>query len=132
MGSATKLAFSVFLISCSSGAILGRSETQKCVHYNYSPSSSFSSSSVAGAEGRGNVSGVMTCSGEKDKRLHCFATWKNVSGAVQVVKQGCWLDDVNCYDSYGSVSEVNQAQVSAAGCDSSPEDCEGVLIHGLS
>lgn len=79
----------------SSGAILGRSETQKCVHYNYSPSSS---SSVAGVEGRGNVSGVMTCSGEKDKRLHCFATWKNVSGAVQVVKQGCWLDDVNCYD----------------------------------
>uniref|UniRef100_A0A671UC21 Serine/threonine-protein kinase receptor n=1 Tax=Sparus aurata TaxID=8175 RepID=A0A671UC21_SPAAU len=48
---------------------------------------------------RGNLSGVVTCSGEKDKRLHCFATWKNVSGVVQVVKQGCWLDDVNCYDS---------------------------------
>ncbi|XP_030285382.1 activin receptor type-2A-like [Sparus aurata] len=94
MGSATKLAFSVFLISCSSGAILGRSDTQKCVHYNYNPSSSSSS-----LESRGNLSGVVTCSGEKDKRLHCFATWKNVSGVVQVVKQGCWLDDVNCYDS---------------------------------
>ena len=21
-----------------------------------------------------------------------------MSGAVEVVKQGCWLDDVNCYD----------------------------------
>lgn len=72
---------------------MGRSDTQKCVHYNYSPSSL---SSVA--EGRENVSSAETCSGEKDKRLHCFATWKNVSGVVKVVKQGCWLDDVNCYD----------------------------------
>ncbi|XP_035532446.1 activin receptor type-2A [Morone saxatilis] len=92
MGSATKLAFSVFLISCSSGAILGRSDTEKCVLYNYNP--------LSASEGRGNVSGVITCSGEKDKRVHCFATWKNVSGVVQVVKQGCWLDDANCYDRF--------------------------------
>uniref|UniRef100_A0A671UCA5 Serine/threonine-protein kinase receptor n=1 Tax=Sparus aurata TaxID=8175 RepID=A0A671UCA5_SPAAU len=84
----------------SSGAILGRSDTQKCVHYNYNPSSSSSS-----LESRGNLSGVVTCSGEKDKRLHCFATWKNVSGVVQVVKQGCWLDDVNCYDRSNMCSE---------------------------
>ncbi|XP_016094233.1 activin receptor type-2A [Sinocyclocheilus grahami] len=90
MGPATKLAFGVFLISCSSGAILGRSETQECVFYNYNPSS----------ENRGNRSGIESCLGEKDKRLHCFATWRNVSGLVEIVKQGCWLDDVNCYDRY--------------------------------
>jgi hypothetical protein len=72
-----------------SGAILGRSETQECVHYDYKPSA---------AESRVNRSGVEPCAGEKDKRLHCFATWKNVTGTVEVFRQGCWLDDVNCYD----------------------------------
>lgn len=72
------------------GAILGRSETRECVHYNYGPST----------EQQGNLSGIEACVGDKDKRLHCFATWRNVSGNVAVVKQGCWLDDVNCYDRY--------------------------------
>ncbi|XP_026152047.1 activin receptor type-2A [Mastacembelus armatus] len=115
MGSATKLAFSVFLISCSSGAILGRSETQKCVHYNYSPSSSSSSA----LEGRENASTVVTCSGEKDKRLHCFATWKNISGAVHVVKQGCWLDDVNCYDRSECVERKDAPEVFFCCCEGS-------------
>lgn len=75
-----------FLVS---GAILGRSETRECVLYNYSPLT---------AESRGNRSGVESCVGEKDKRRHCFATWRNVSGSVEIVKQGCWLDDINCYD----------------------------------
>jgi len=70
------------------GAILGRSETQECVFYNYNPS----------LENRGNRSGIESCVGEKDKRLHCFATWRNVSGSVEIVKHGCWLDDVSCYD----------------------------------
>uniref|UniRef100_A0AAQ6IDL6 Serine/threonine-protein kinase receptor n=1 Tax=Anabas testudineus TaxID=64144 RepID=A0AAQ6IDL6_ANATE len=113
MEPASKLALSVFLISCSSGAILGRSETQKCVHYNYSPSSS--SSSVV--DDRGNVSRVVTCSGEKDKRLHCFATWKNVSGVVQVVKQGCWLDDVNCYDRSECVEKKDAPEVFFCCCE---------------
>ncbi|KAG7234339.1 hypothetical protein INR49_004910 [Caranx melampygus] len=121
MGSATKLAFSVFLISCSSGAILGRSETQKCVHYNYSPSSSSSSSSSSslGWGGQGNISGVVTCSGEKDKRVHCFATWKNVSGVVHVVKQGCWLDDVNCYDRTECVEKKDAPEVFFCCCEGS-------------
>ncbi|AWP13720.1 Serine/threonine-protein kinase receptor [Scophthalmus maximus] len=114
MGSATELAFSVFLISCCSGAILGRSETQKCVLYNYNPSSSSSAS-----EGRGNVSGVVTCSGEKDKRLHCFATWKNVSGSVQLVKQDCWLDDVNCYDRSECVEKKDAPEVFFCCCEGS-------------
>nr|XP_020473617.1 activin receptor type-2A-like isoform X2 [Monopterus albus] len=115
MGSATKLAFSVFLISCSSGAILGRSGSQKCVHYNYSPS--FSSSSVL--DGQQNISAVVTCSGEKDKRLHCFATWKNVSGVVQVVKQGCWLDDINCYNRTECVEKKDAPEVFFCCCEGS-------------
>ncbi len=75
--------------SSSPGAILGRSETQECAYYNSS-----------WEKERTNRSGIEPCYGEKDKRRHCFATWKNVSGAVEVVKQGCWLDDVNCYDRY--------------------------------
>eukprot|EP00064_Thunnus_orientalis_P022805 superscaffoldBa00008030_g23025 len=71
-------------------AILGRSETQECVYYNSS-----------WEKERTNRSGIEPCYGEKDKRRHCFATWKNVSGTVEVVKQGCWLDDVNCYDRNG-------------------------------
>lgn len=75
--------------SSSPGAILGRSETQECAYYNSS-----------WEKERTNRSGIEPCYGEKDKRRHCFATWKNVSGTVEVVKQGCWLDDVNCYDRY--------------------------------
>uniref|UniRef100_A0A3Q3XG63 Serine/threonine-protein kinase receptor n=1 Tax=Mola mola TaxID=94237 RepID=A0A3Q3XG63_MOLML len=98
----------------SSGAILGRSDTQKCVHYNYNPSSS---SPVV--EGRGNFSNVVTCSGEKDKRLHCFATWKNVSGVVQVVKQGCWLDDASCYDQSECVEKKDTPEVFFCCCEGS-------------
>ncbi|KAK2840491.1 hypothetical protein Q5P01_014231 [Channa striata] len=129
MGPATKLAFSVFLISCSSGAILGRSDTQKCVHYSYSPSaySSFSSSLSSVGEGRGNISRVETCSGEKDKRLHCFATWKNVSGVVQVVKQGCWLDDINCYDRSQCVEKKDAPEVFFCCCEGSM--CNDKFFH---
>ncbi|XP_042350291.1 activin receptor type-2A-like isoform X2 [Plectropomus leopardus] len=99
---------------------MGRSDTQKCVHFNYSPSSSSSSSSSSSPLGsRGNLSGVVTCSGEKDKRLHCFATWKNVSGAVQVVKQGCWLDDVNCYDRMECVEKKDAPEVFFCCCEGS-------------
>ncbi|XP_078101089.1 activin receptor type-2A-like [Sander vitreus] len=122
MGSATKLAFSVFLISCSSGAILGRSDTQECVHYNYSPSSSLSSASSLSSgvsESRGNLSGVVTCSGEKDKRLHCFATWKNISGEVRVVEQGCWLDDPDCYDRSECVEKKDAPAVFFCCCEGS-------------
>lgn len=85
-----RLKKNVLLPFVCAGAILGRSETRECVHYNYGPSS----------EQQGNRSGIESCVGDKDKRLHCFATWRNVSGNIAVVKQGCWLDDVNCYDRY--------------------------------
>ncbi|XP_037831943.1 activin receptor type-2A isoform X2 [Kryptolebias marmoratus] len=82
---------------------MGRSETQRCIHYTHSPSSSFS---------------VVTCSGDEDKRLHCFATWKNVSGQVQVVQQGCWLDDHNCYNSE-CVEKKEAPEVFFCCCDDS-------------
>lgn len=79
--------FSIHPSLSAAGAILGRSETQECAYYNSS-----------WEKERTNRSGIEPCYGDKDKRRHCFATWKNVSGYVEVVKQGCWLDDVNCYD----------------------------------
>ncbi|XP_007894547.1 activin receptor type-2A [Callorhinchus milii] len=87
MGAATKLTLAVFLISCSSGAILGRSENQICIFFN-----------AYWEKDRTNRSGIEQCDGEKDKRRHCFATWKNNSGSIEIVKQGCWLDHRNCYD----------------------------------
>uniref|UniRef100_A0A3Q3JW04 receptor protein serine/threonine kinase n=1 Tax=Monopterus albus TaxID=43700 RepID=A0A3Q3JW04_MONAL len=47
---------------------------------------------------RTNRSGVERCHGDPDKCLHCYASWMNESGAVELVKMGCWLDDINCYD----------------------------------
>lgn len=69
------------------GAILGRSETQECIYYN-----------ANWEKDKTNRSGIEPCYGDKDKRRHCFATWKNISGSIEIVKQGCWLDDINCYD----------------------------------
>uniref|UniRef100_A0AAX7TQ30 Serine/threonine-protein kinase receptor n=1 Tax=Astatotilapia calliptera TaxID=8154 RepID=A0AAX7TQ30_ASTCA len=112
MGSATRLAFSVLLITCSSGAILGHTQTQTCVLYSYSSSSS-------SVEGRGNISGVEICSGQKDKRQHCFATWRNTSGQVTVVKQGCWLDDPSCYDRWECVERKESPDVFFCCCEGS-------------
>ncbi|XP_078461677.1 activin receptor type-2B-like isoform X1 [Lampetra planeri] len=41
-------------------------------------------------------SGTEGCEG--DKRKHCFASWTNNSGSVELVRKGCWLDDFNCYN----------------------------------
>ncbi|MEQ2264893.1 Activin receptor type-2A [Xenotaenia resolanae] len=88
------------------GAILGRSETQKCVFYNSS-----------WEKERTNHSGTEDCYGEKDKRRHCFATWKNVSGTIEIVKQGCWLDDMNCYDSSECVERKVSPEVFFCCCE---------------
>lgn len=69
------------------GAILGRSETQECIYYN-----------TSWEKDKTNHSGIERCQGDNDKRKHCFATWKNSSGSIEILKQGCWLDDMNCYD----------------------------------
>lgn len=51
---------------------------------------------------RTNQSGLERCEGEQDKRLHCYASWRNSSGTIELVKKGCWLDDFNCYDRYST------------------------------
>uniref|UniRef100_A0A8C1KLP9 Activin A receptor type 2Ab n=1 Tax=Cyprinus carpio TaxID=7962 RepID=A0A8C1KLP9_CYPCA len=102
----TEIAFFLFLYLCATGAILGRSETQECVFYN------------ASWEKEGtNQSGVESCYREKDKRQHCFSTWKNRSGAIEMVKQGCWLDDVNCYDSSECVERKENPDVFFCCCE---------------
>ncbi|KAJ3584410.1 hypothetical protein NHX12_014905, partial [Muraenolepis orangiensis] len=80
--------------------------TQKCAFYN-----------SGWEKERTNRSGVEPCYGDQDKRLHCFATWKNTSGAVEVVKQGCWLDDVNCYDSSECVEKKENPDVFFCCCE---------------
>ncbi|XP_053900423.1 activin receptor type-2A isoform X1 [Malaclemys terrapin pileata] len=106
MGAATKLAFAVFLISCSSGAILGRSETQECIFYN-----------ANWEKDKTNRSGIEPCYGDKDKRRHCFATWKNISGSIDIVKQGCWLDDINCYDRTDCIEKKDSPDVFFCCCE---------------
>jgi hypothetical protein len=32
------------------------------------------------------------------KRAHCYATWRNETGNITVLMQGCWLDAEDCYD----------------------------------
>uniref|UniRef100_A0A8C9TMH2 Serine/threonine-protein kinase receptor n=1 Tax=Scleropages formosus TaxID=113540 RepID=A0A8C9TMH2_SCLFO len=94
------------LSSITLGAILGRSETQECVYFN-----------VSWEKERTNRSGIEACVGETDKRRHCFATWKNVSGSIEIVKQGCWLDDVNCYDSRECVERKEGPDVFFCCCE---------------
>lgn len=79
-------------LSCPfSGYSVGEAETRECVYYNDNWRSE-----------RTNQSGFERCEGEKDKRLHCYASWLNSSGTIKLVKKGCWLDDFNCYDRSGN------------------------------
>ncbi|KTG34270.1 hypothetical protein cypCar_00048469, partial [Cyprinus carpio] len=63
-------------------------ETRECLYFN-----------INWEVEKTNRSGVERCEGEKDKRSHCYASWRNSSGSIELVKKGCWLDDFNCYDS---------------------------------
>ncbi|XP_059826246.1 activin receptor type-2A-like [Hypanus sabinus] len=108
MGAGTKLAFVVFLISCSSGAILGRTEKQVCIIYNASRD-----------KDRANNTAIENCVEEKDKRGHCYATWKNNSGSVEIVKGGCWLDDWNCYDKGECIETKESPEVFFCCCEGS-------------
>ncbi|KAL8183284.1 UNVERIFIED_CONTAM: Activin receptor type-2A [Gekko kuhli] len=88
------------------GAILGRSETQECIFYNGS-----------WEKDKTNRSGIEPCYGDKDKRRHCFATWKNISGSIEIVKQGCWLDDINCYDRTNCIEKKDSPEVFFCCCE---------------
>lgn len=69
------------------GSGRGEAETRECIYYNANWELE-----------RTNQSGLERCEGEQDKRLHCYASWRNSSGTIELVKKGCWLDDFNCYD----------------------------------
>ncbi|XP_053119702.1 activin receptor type-2A isoform X2 [Hemicordylus capensis] len=88
------------------GAILGRSETQECIFYN-----------ANWENDNTNRSGIESCYGDKDKRRHCFATWKNISGSVEIVKKGCWLDDINCYDRTDCIEKKDSPDVFFCCCE---------------
>lgn len=81
------------------GYSLGEAETRECVYYNDNWRTE-----------RTNQSGFERCEGEKDKRLHCYASWLNSSGTIKLVKKGCWLDDFNCYDRWGPFVRFRSAE----------------------
>ncbi|XP_030611986.1 activin receptor type-2B-like isoform X2 [Archocentrus centrarchus] len=64
-----------------------------------------------------NQSGVELCEDEKDKRSHCYASWRNNSGSIELVKKGCWLDDFNCYDRQECVATEESPQVFFCCCE---------------
>ncbi|KAM9332682.1 activin receptor type-2B [Pholidichthys leucotaenia] len=64
-----------------------------------------------------NRSGVERCHGDEDKRSHCYASWRNESGSIELVKKGCWLDDFNCYDRAECVSTDDNPQVYFCCCE---------------
>lgn len=74
---------------CHAGSGRSEAETRECIYYNANWELE-----------RTNQSGLERCEGEQDKRLHCYASWRNSSGTIELVKKGCWLDDFNCYDRY--------------------------------
>uniref|UniRef100_A0A8C7KZ08 Serine/threonine-protein kinase receptor n=1 Tax=Oncorhynchus kisutch TaxID=8019 RepID=A0A8C7KZ08_ONCKI len=91
-----------FLLSWGHGDV----ETRDCVYYNDNWRTE-----------RTNQSGVERCEGEKDKRLHCYSSWLNISGTIKLVKKGCWLDDFNCYDRQKCVSMEENPQVFFCCCE---------------
>ncbi|XP_023619186.1 activin receptor type-2B [Myotis lucifugus] len=86
----------------------GRSEaeTRECIYYNANWELE-----------RTNQSGLERCEGEQDKRLHCYASWRNSSGTIELVKKGCWLDDFNCYDRQECVATEENPQVYFCCCE---------------
>ncbi|XP_039190125.1 activin receptor type-2B isoform X2 [Crotalus tigris] len=84
----------------------GEAETRECIYYNANWELE-----------KTNQSGVERCEGEKDKRLHCYASWRNNSGFIELVKKGCWLDDFNCYDRQECVATEENPQVYFCCCE---------------
>uniref|UniRef100_A0A8C4RAU9 receptor protein serine/threonine kinase n=1 Tax=Eptatretus burgeri TaxID=7764 RepID=A0A8C4RAU9_EPTBU len=72
------------------GAIV---ETRKCVYFNGSGAGKM----IGGSSLHGSTE---LCEGDSEKRVHCYSTWRNSSGLVRLERQGCWLDDFNCYDRF--------------------------------
>ncbi|XP_072364231.1 activin receptor type-2B-like isoform X1 [Scyliorhinus torazame] len=96
----------ILLATFSTGPGHGEAETRECAYYNANWELE-----------KTNKSGVEQCEGEKDKRLHCYASWRNNSGSIELVKKGCWLDDFNCYDRVECVATEENPQVFFCCCE---------------
>ncbi|XP_026634951.1 activin receptor type-2B isoform X1 [Chionomys nivalis] len=92
--------------SLCAGSGRGEAETRECIYYNANWELE-----------RTNQSGLERCEGEQDKRLHCYASWRNSSGTIELVKKGCWLDDFNCYDRQECVATEENPQVYFCCCE---------------
>ncbi|KAM4718110.1 activin receptor type-2B [Anableps anableps] len=84
----------------------GEGPTRECQYYNVNYEAE-----------QTNQSGVEACEGEADKRSHCYASWRNASGSVELVKKGCWLDDFNCYDRQDCVATEDSPEVFFCCCE---------------
>uniref|UniRef100_A0A8B9JBB3 Serine/threonine-protein kinase receptor n=1 Tax=Astyanax mexicanus TaxID=7994 RepID=A0A8B9JBB3_ASTMX len=101
------LTFALWGTFCA-GPSHGEVETRECLYYN-----------INWEIEKTNQSGVERCEGEKDKRSHCYASWRNNSGTIELVKKGCWLDDFNCYDRQECVATEENPQVFFCCCEGS-------------
>uniref|UniRef100_A0A8C1RMT3 Serine/threonine-protein kinase receptor n=1 Tax=Cyprinus carpio TaxID=7962 RepID=A0A8C1RMT3_CYPCA len=99
-----KIIVNVFCVG--SGPSHAEVETRECLYFN-----------INWEVEKTNRSGVERCEGEKDKRSHCYASWRNSSGSIQLVKKGCWLDDFNCYDRQECVATEENPQVFFCCCE---------------
>ncbi|XP_051871742.1 activin receptor type-2B isoform X1 [Pristis pectinata] len=99
------LTFALWTTFCA-GPAQGEAETRTCEYYNANHELE-----------KTNKSGVEHCEGEKDKRLHCYASWRNNSGSIELVKKGCWLDDFNCYDRVECVATEENPHVFFCCCE---------------
>uniref|UniRef100_A0A8C1QXC0 Serine/threonine-protein kinase receptor n=1 Tax=Cyprinus carpio TaxID=7962 RepID=A0A8C1QXC0_CYPCA len=100
--------FKMFYIMCLCVCVCVHAEveTRECLYFN-----------INWEVEKTNRSGVERCEGEKDKRSHCYASWRNSSGSIELVKKGCWLDDFNCYDRSECVATEENPQVFFCCCE---------------
>ncbi|XP_026057389.1 activin receptor type-2B-like [Carassius auratus] len=103
---ASWLTFTLLLGTFSAGPSHAEVETHECLYFN-----------INWEVEKTNRSGVERCEGEKDKRSHCYASWRNSSGSIELVKKGCWLDDFNCYDRQECVATEENPQVFFCCCE---------------
>uniref|UniRef100_A0A1A8QPR3 Serine/threonine-protein kinase receptor n=1 Tax=Nothobranchius rachovii TaxID=451742 RepID=A0A1A8QPR3_9TELE len=90
----------------SAGLRHGGEGTRECVYYNINYETE-----------KTNQSGVERCEAEEDKHSHCFSSWRNESGSIELLKRGCWLDDFNCYNRQECVVTEESPQVFFCCCE---------------
>ena len=79
---------------CFTGGVASVLEPTTCEHYD----ADCEKDNVGSTDRCSPV--VKVCDGPElpGKRNHCFALWRNVSGSLEVIKKGCWIDYEICYD----------------------------------